>query len=124
MAGHFQDFQTIDIGNKQAKTTVSSNYKTVSQKTHEQTVQARLAGCDMGDEPFEKTHQKIEKQNAQFRIRFTQARGKLCMNQQQFANQLNINKSVVQEIESGKRTVDPGLMQRINNRLSKLLDTR
>lgn len=121
MSNHFQDFRTIDIGNKQTIKQGLSN-KVVSRKTHEQSVYARLDGCDMGDENFDTTHHKLEKQNAQFRNRFTQARVKLCMNQQQFANQLNINKSIVQEIESGKRTVEPGLMQRINNRLSKLLD--
>ena len=116
MSTHFQDFHTVDIGHN--KTKVNAYKKNSQQLSHEQSVLRRLENSDMGSEDFDHNHQKTANNNARFRTKMINARTALKMNQQQFANHLNVQKSVVQEIESGKRTPDPSLMQRINNRIN------
>ena len=81
-----------------------------------------LNHANMGDDDFETTHSKLEKQQTQFRERLVLARNKLGVNQQEFANRLNINKTIVQEIESGRRKAEPGLIQKMQHRLNKILD--
>lgn len=120
---HFQDFHVVDIGNKSSLKTAVAIKARQHEKTHEQAVLSRLNQSNMGDDDFDATHNKLEKQQAQFRERLLSARKQLSMNQQQFANQLNVNKTIVQEIESGKRKAEPGLMQRIQHNLNKILDT-
>ena len=114
---HFQDFHTVDIGSKTGARPQTAVSRTRDSRTHDQAVTCRLQNSDMGDESFDEQHRKTEIKNTRFRTRFTNARNTLKMNQQQFATHLNISKSVVQEIESGKRKPDPSLVQRINNKL-------
>jgi DNA-binding transcriptional regulator YiaG len=121
MSNHtnFQDFHTVNIGSKtRPKTAVS---RSRDSRTHEQTVTCRLQNSDMGDESFDLQHLKTETKNAQFRTKFTNARNALKLNQQSFATYLNIRKSVVQDIESGKRKPDPALMQQINMKIHNLM---
>lgn len=113
---NFQDFHTVNIGSKTGRPS-SAVSRTRDSITHDQAVTCRLQNADMGDESFDVEHNKTEMKHARFRTKFTNARNTLKMNQQQFANHLNVSKSVVQEIESGKRKPDPSLVQRINNKL-------
>lgn len=112
-----QDFHTVNIGSKTGARPQTAVSRTIDSRTHDQAVTCRLQNSDMGDESFDVEHRKTEIKNAQFRTKFTNARSAMKMNQQQFATHLNINKSVVQEIESGKRKPDPSLVQRINKKL-------
>lgn len=119
---HFQDFRVVDIGNhSNIKTAVTSKARQ-HERTHEQAVFSRLNHANMGDDDFETTHSKLEKQQTQFRERLVLARNKLGVNQQEFANRLNINKTIVQEIESGRRKAEPGLIQKMQHRLNNILD--
>lgn len=120
---HFQDFRVVDIGNKSSLKTAAAIHARQHERTHEQAVLSRLNQSNMGDDDFDATHNKLEKQQAQFRERLLSARKQLSMNQQQFANRLNINKTIIQEIESGKRKAEPGLIQKVHHSLQKILDT-
>lgn len=120
MSQHFQDFKVIDVGHKTRHPVQS--HQTSSRKTHEQSVHSRLEHTEMGDESFEQSHKKIEQKNAQFRTKLIQARNKLKMTQPQFANMLNVNKNIIQEIESGKRKPDPSFIQRITNKLAQVTE--
>lgn len=114
---HFQDFNTVIIGSKAGGYPPNQQQRHQGRRTHEQSVLRRLENSDMGSDDFDDEHRKTVHKNARFRKKMMDTRTALKMNQQQFANHLNINKSVVQEIESGKRIPDPSLIQRINNRI-------
>lgn len=118
---HFQDFHVVDIGNKSSTKIAAAVKARQHERTHEQAVLSRLNSTNMGDDEFDSTHAKLEKQQSQFRERLLSARRRLCMNQQQFAHRLNLNKTIIQEIESGKRKAEPGLIQRVQNTLNNIL---
>jgi ribosome-binding protein aMBF1 (putative translation factor) len=111
-----QDFRVLDIGNRVHKK------PSTPQHSHERTIQSKLNHTNMGDEDFDNTHATLEKKFTQFRQKCIRARQHLNCNQQEFANRLQVNKSIIQEIESGKRKVEPYLIQRLNPRLSQMLD--
>ena len=56
----------------------------------------------------------------QFRTFFTSYRIQHKMTQKEFATKLNLKPDVVANIENGKTTPDPSLVQRIKNRLQTL----
>lgn len=121
----FQDFHTVVIGRSHNKAVAARGFQTNQQnqgrRTHEHSVLCRLENTDIGSENFDNEHRKTVNNNARFRTKMINTRTALKMNQQQFANHLNINKTVVQEIESGKRIPDPSLIQKINKRINGLL---
>jgi len=103
-----QDWEKVDIGNKNNVPTYEQRSNTIVSKSKMDAHSRKLN--ENGDEFKTKTWTSIIQKNVQ------QLRLSLKLDQKQFAQQLNVPVSVIQNIENKKGIYDGKLVDKINRR--------